>query len=153
MEEKMQQLKTTLATLADLAGAGATLSWDQQTYMPPAAAESRGEQTGTLGRLAHEIITSQELGRLLEDLKLYAAGLDPDSDDARMIKFAIRDHDLAMRLPAEFVVEQAEVTALASQAWAEARQKSDFSIFHPLLEKIMDLTHRYIGFFPPANHP
>jgi len=153
MEEKMQQLKSTMATLADLGGAQAILGWDQQTYMPPAAAESRGQQGGTLGRLAHEIGTSQELGKLLEELKPYAASLDPDSDDARMIKFAVRDYEQATRVPAEFVVEQAEVTALANQAWAEARAKSDFSIFHPHLEKIVELTHRFIGFFPPADHP
>jgi carboxypeptidase Taq len=35
----------------------------------------------------------------------------------------------------------------------EARQKSDYSIFLPHMEKVMDLMHRYIGFFPPADHP
>ncbi|MEW6093925.1 MAG: carboxypeptidase M32 [Chloroflexota bacterium] len=153
MEEKMKQLKETLATLADIGGAQAILGWDQQTYMPPMGAESRGQQSGTLGRLAHEIGTSPEYGKLLEDLKPYAASLDPDSDDARMIKFAIRDYELATRVPPEFVVEQAEVTALANQAWAEARSKSDFSIFQPHLEKVIELVHRFIGFFPPADHP
>jgi carboxypeptidase Taq len=153
MEEKMQQLKNTLAELADLGGAAALLSWDQQTYMPPAAAEMRGQQLGTLGKIAHDIATSPELGKLLDELKPYAATLNPDSDDVRMIKFAIRDYELATRVPSDFVVEQAQVTAVANQAWAEARAKSDFSIFRPHLEKLMDLTHRYIGFFPPADHP
>jgi carboxypeptidase Taq len=153
MEEKMQQLKNTMAELADINGAGAILGWDQQTYMPPAAAEVRGQQLGTLGKIAHDIGTSPELGKLLDELKPYAAGLDPDSDDARMIKFAIRDYELATRVPADFVVEQAQVTAVANQAWAEARAKSDFSHFRPHLEKIVELTHRFIGFFPPADHP
>jgi carboxypeptidase Taq len=153
MEEKMQQLKNTMAELADINGAGAILGWDQQTYMPPAAAEVRGQQLGTLGKIAHDIGTSPELGKLLDELKPYAATLDPDSDDARMIKFAIRDYELATRVPADFVVEQAQVTAVANQAWAEARAKSDFSHFRPHLEKIVELTHRFIGFFPPADHP
>jgi len=31
--------------------------------------------------------------------------------------------------------------------------KSDFSIFRPHLEKIVDLVQRYVSFFPPADHP
>ncbi len=153
MNKKMEQLKTILAEISDLGNAAALLGLDQQTYMPPAGAEARGQQTGTLGRLAHERGTSAKLGRLLESLKPYAASLDPDSDDARMIKFAIRDYEQATRVPSGFVVEQAEVTALANQAWAEARAKSDYSIFSPHLEKIIELTHRFVGFFPPADHP
>jgi carboxypeptidase Taq len=153
MQEKLTKLKETLATLADLGGAQAILGWDQQTYMPPMAAESRGQQLGTLGKIAHEMGTSPELGKLLDELKPFAAELDPDSDDARMIKFAVRDYDQATRVPADFVVEQAQVTAMANQAWAEAREKSDFAHFRPHLEKIIELTHRYVGFFPPAEHP
>ncbi len=73
--------------------------------------------------------------------------------DARMIKFAVRDFEQATRIPGEFVVEQALVIALASQAWSEAKENSDFAHFQPHLEKIVDLTHRLIGFFPPAEHP
>jgi carboxypeptidase Taq len=108
---------------------------------------------GTLGSIAHEMATSPELGKLLDALKPYAETLDPDSDDACLIKFAARDYDQATRVPTDFVVEQAQVTTMANQAWAEARQKSDFAIFRPHLEKIIELTHRFIGFFPPADHP
>jgi len=153
MQEKLAKLKETIATLADLGGAQALLGWDQQTYMPPMGAESRGQQLGTLGRITHEIGTSPELGKLLDDLQPFAESLDPDSDDARMIRFARRDYDQATRVPADFVVEQAQVTAMANQAWAEARQKSDFAHFSPHLEKIVELTHRFVGFFPPAEHP
>jgi len=153
MEEKMQQLRYMLAELSDINGAQAILGWDQQTYMPPGAAESRGQQAGTLGKIAHQIATSPELGKLLDELKPDAASLDPDSDDARIIRFAIRDYEQATRLPEDFVVEQAQVTALANQAWAEARAKSDYAIFQPHMEKTVELVQRYISFFPPADHP
>ncbi|MBN2041328.1 MAG: carboxypeptidase M32 [Spirochaetes bacterium] len=153
MQQKMQKLKDILAEMADLKGAIAVLGWDQQTYMPNGGTEARGRQSGTLGKVEHEMATSAELGRLLDELKPYAESLDPDSNDARMIKVAARDFDLATRVPSDFVVEQAQITAMANQAWAEARSKADFSIFQPHLEKIVDLTHRYVGFFPPADHP
>ena len=58
-----------------------------------------------------------------------------------------------MRVPSEFVAKQAIVTTKAFEAWAEARGKSDFSIFRPCLEEVLDLVKEYISFFPPADHP
>ncbi|KAF0107966.1 MAG: carboxypeptidase Taq [Anaerolineaceae bacterium] len=153
MKEKLQQLKEILAELADLNGAAAILGWDQQTYMPPGAAELRGNQLGTLGRIVHDKGTSPEVGKLLEELKPYAAGLDPDSDDARLVKVTAKDYEKALRVPADHIVKFAEVTAVAQGAWVEARQKSDFSIFLPHLEKVVELRREYVSFFPEVDHP
>ena len=64
--------------------ATAVLGWDQQVYMPSGGAESRGNSLATLGKIGHIKATSDELGKLLEDLAPYAASLDSDSDEARI---------------------------------------------------------------------
>jgi carboxypeptidase Taq len=153
MEEKMQQLKTRLAEIADLNNTAALLGWDQQVNMPPMGAEDRGNQLALLGKLSHARSTDPALGRLLDELKPYAQSLDPDSDEARLVKIIKKDFDKATCIPSDFVVEQAQVTAMAQGAWVEARQKSEFSIFQPHLEKVVDLNKRYVTFFPPADHP
>ncbi|MGD0611561.1 MAG: carboxypeptidase M32 [Anaerolineales bacterium] len=153
MDKKLQQLKMYLAEITDLNGAAALLGWDQQVNLPPEGAAARGEQLGTLGRIAHDRGTSPELGKLLNELKPYAAGLDPDSDEARLIKVAARDYDKAIRVPSDFIVESSQIQSLAYQAWVAARQKSDFSLFRPHLEKVIELAQRYVTFFPPADHP
>ncbi|MGD0879133.1 MAG: carboxypeptidase M32 [Anaerolineales bacterium] len=153
MEQKIQQLKTLLAEIADLNYISALLGWDQQTYMPSGGAEARGNQMALVGRLAHERGTSVELGNLLEKLKPYAATLDPDSDDARLVKVTARDFDKATHVPSSHIVEFTQVTTLAQQAWMEARQKSDFTIFRPHLEKIVDLRLEYTSYFPNYDHP
>ncbi len=153
MEQKILQLKTKLGEIADLSVASGVLDWDQQVNMPPAGAEGRGYLLGTLGRITHDLATSPELGRLLDELKPYAETLDPDSDDARLIRLAARDFDKATRVPSDFVVEFSQATTVAFQAWVQARQKSDFAIFRPHLEKLVEMGHRYVAFFPPADHP
>ena len=153
MQEKFEQLQAKIRDIIDLGTAGALLGWDQNTYMPPAAAETRGHQMAIISRITHEWVTSDEMGRLLEDLKPYQESLDPDSDEARMIKVAKREYDIATRLPSEFVVEQSQVTTAAFSAWAEARAKSDFKIFEPLLAKVVDLNQRFAAFFPEVDHP
>jgi carboxypeptidase Taq len=150
----MNQLKEILAEVIDLRNAASILGWDQQTYMPPGGAEARGNQLATLGKLAQIKFTSDEVGKLLDELKAEYAGADPGSNnEAGMIRVAARDYDKAVRVPPEYVAEAAIVTTKAHEAWVEARKKSDFSIFRPHLEKVLELVHKYISFFPPADHP
>lgn len=157
MSDKLQQLKKILGEVSDLQTASSVLGWDQQVYMPPGGAEARGHQLGTLGKLAQSRFASDEVGALLEDLKKELGGdqsLDTlDSDEAALVRVAARDYDKARRVPTDFVVEQALTSARAFEAWREARAKSDFSIFRPHLEKVVELVKRYISFFPPAEHP
>jgi len=153
MEKKIGQLKAILAEISDLSNAAALLDWDQQTYMPPGGAEARGNQMALLGRLVHERATSSKLGKLLDELKPYAASLDPDSDDARLVKVTARGYEKAVRVPTKHVVEFSLATTLGQQAWVEARAKSDFSIFRPHLEKIVPLRQEYASFFPNFEHP
>jgi carboxypeptidase Taq len=153
MEKKLEQLKAILAEILDLSYTAALLGWDQQTYMPPGGAEARGNQLALLGRLVHERATSSELGKLLDELKPYTASLDPDSDDARLVKVTARGYEKAIRVPTKHVVEFSQVTTLGQQAWVEARAKSDFSIFRPHLEKIVALRQEYASFFPNFEHP
>ena len=152
MSEKLERLKATLAEIADMHNATALLSWDQQTYMPAGGNEARGQQLATLSKISHEMATTEELGKLLSDLQTEFAG-DESSDEAAMVRVAARDYKKETCVPADFVVEQALVTAAAYEAWGEARAKSDFSIFRPHLEKVVELVRKYITFFPPADHP
>ncbi len=153
MSEKMEQLKTLLAEIADLNAVEALLGWDQQTYMPQGGNEARGNQLATIGKLSHQKLTSDEIGKLLGDLEKEFDGADPDSDELRLLKVTRHDYDQATRVPSEFVAEFAVVTSKAFEAWVEARGKSDFSIFQPHLEKVVELNQRFVSFFPPADHP
>lgn len=153
MQEQLRKLKEILADISNLSRSAAVLGWDQQTYMPPAAAESRGNQLALLGKLTQEMATSPELGKILDKLKEFLPNLDPDSDEARLISVSSKDYDKSTRVPVDFVVEQAKVTSLAQQAWIDSRQQSDFKIFLPHLEKVVELRRRYAGFFPEVEHP
>jgi carboxypeptidase Taq len=151
MSEKIERLKELLGEVSDLRQIQNVLDWDQNVNMPPGGSEARGQQMATLGKVAHEKATSEEVGKLLDELK--QAGLDPDSDDAALVRVASRDFDKATRVPGSFVAKQALSTTKAFEAWIEAKGKSDFSIFRPHLETVVDLAREYISFFPPADHP
>jgi carboxypeptidase Taq len=151
-EQKLQQLKTLLGEIADLNYASAVLGWDQQTYMPPGGAENRGNQLSTLQQIAHTKLTSNEIGRLLDDLQPYVAQLDPDSFEARLVKVTRRNYERETKVPTKWVAEFAITTTAAHEAWGKARAENDFPLFQPHLEHILDLEHRYAEYFAPYDH-
>src|SRR5436190_15008245 len=99
MSEKLHQLKELLGEVSDINKAISILSWDQQVNMPTGGSEGRGQQLATLGKIAQEKFTADEIGALLDDLKQEFAGAD--SDDAAMIGVTARNYDKAKRVPAE----------------------------------------------------
>ena len=152
MEQKLKQLKETLHEISDLSGAIALLGWDQQVNMPRGGAEDRGLQLSLLSSIIHEKATAPEAGKRIEALVSYGKTLDPDSDDARLIKVAAREFTKANKVPTKYVAEFSYVTTLAQSAWEEAKEKDDFAIFQPHLEKIVEMRRQYASFFEPYKH-
>ncbi len=152
MESKFLELKTRLAEIHDLNKIGWVLGWDQRTMMPPRGAAVRAEQLATIGRVAHEKFTSDEVARLLEDLRPYEESLPYASDEASLIRMAWRDSEKARRVPGELRAEMARAAAQANPVWIEARKKSDFAMFLPYLEKNVALKHKYVECFDEAEN-
>jgi len=152
MKEKMKLLKAKLAELADLRAASAVLGWDQLVNMPEGAAVDRGEQIATIEKIQHIKSTSGELGLLLDNLTEYAKQLDPDCDDARLVKVAQRDFNKQSKIPTEYIVDFARESTVAQSVWEKAKDASDFAMFQPSLERLVDLRREYADFFKPWDH-
>ena len=152
MEKEFAQFKKIITEVTDLAHAEAVLGWDQQVYMPRGGAEDRGNISETLASLVHQKFTSAEVGELLEKLKPYAQTLDPDADDACLIKLVAREYEKNTKVPIEWVAEFARETTVAQMAWENAREKDDFEIFRPRLEKLVEMRREYVTFFKPYDH-
>jgi carboxypeptidase Taq len=148
-EERLVDLKSRLQEIADLGAADGVLRWDQATYMPPGGAEARGRQSATLSRLEHEKAVDPALGRLLDSLARDAESLPPDSDDASLIRVARRDFEKAIRLPAAYVERSSELASASYVAWTKARPANNFGAVQPYLEKNVDLSREYAGYFGP----
>ncbi|GAB4387015.1 MAG: thermostable carboxypeptidase 1 [Phycisphaerales bacterium] len=148
---RLCELKRESATMSAVS---ALLSWDQETYMPNAAADSRAEQSALIAGLVHERETSPELGDLLSACEADKS-LNADPRIAANIREMRRDYDLATKLPAELVKELAEVGSKAQHVWKQARAKADFSMFQPWLEKMITLTRRKAECYgtPPGGEP
>lgn len=141
-QDKLQQLRDILAEVTDISRAAALLEWDQETNMPPGGVAARADQISTLQRLAHVRFTSDEVGRLLNELQNEAAKMDFDSDEASLVRVTRRDYDDAVKLPPDLVAEVARAGSISQPAWQKARKDDNFSLFAPYLEKNVELNRR-----------
>jgi carboxypeptidase Taq len=138
----MRRLKEILAEVTDLGLAAYVLEWDQETYMPRGGVASRAAQLSTLQRLSHVSFTSDEVGRLLDELEADVAGADYDSDEASLVRVTRREYEQARKLPAALVAEAAMAGSTARPVWEQARKEADFALFAPYLQKNVDLNRR-----------
>ncbi len=144
MADALTGLKERLIPVVDLQKVARILSWDQQTMMPPAGTQHRADQMATLQRIAHERFTDPEIGRLLEELRPLEDSLDPDSDDAALVRLVSREYAKAVRVPASLRAETARAAAEARPVWVKAKLESDFASFLPALERIVELKLQYV---------
>lgn len=135
----------------------AVLQWDQETYMPPAAAEERAEQLGVFETLVHDRIADDRLGELLE-----LAGASPNNllgsedlpyRDRALIRLLFREHLKARRVPRDLVGRLARAASAGQTAWRAARAEDDFAAFKPQLEELVALAQERAECLGYEEHP
>src|SRR6188472_2494548 len=153
MAAALDELRTRLAEVSDLSRAAGVLGWDQRVTMPPRGTESRAEQLSTIGRIAHERFTDDEIGRLLDAAEPEVESLPYDSDGRSLVRVTRRDWEKARRVPSELRAEMTLQAARGHHAWVEARRTSDFASFLPYLRTNVELKRRYVECFEWSDSP
>ena len=153
MTGALGELKQRLAEIHDLERALGVLGWDQRTMMPPKGARARAEAAATLSGLVHERFISDEIGRLLEQVRPLEENLGYDSDDASLIRVTRRDWEKARRVPAELAAAWTREGARAHEAWLEAREVSDFDVFLPAFRRVHGVALRWAECMEPGDSP
>jgi carboxypeptidase Taq len=141
--EILHKLDTEISLLTHIA---AVLNWDQETYMPPNAIGERSEQLALLEGIIHQKSTNPEIKDLLESLgadETHPSGTQELTEIERaFVREVHKMYIRSTRLPEALVVDLTRAASMGQAQWAEARQKSDFTLFAPALTKIVDLTRQ-----------
>ena len=111
-------------------------------HASPGGLHARAEQKAILSKLSHNMFVDPEIGALLDKAEREATDLDPDDEDASLVRVTRRDYEKATRLPELLVTELSRTTSHAQEEWAKARAADDFDHFAPWLQKIVDLERR-----------
>lgn len=146
----MERLRERLREIADLQAAASLLYWDQNTYLPRGGGAARGRHLATLERLSHERLVDPELRRLLDRLSACDEALPPLERD--LVRVLGRDVERATRYPSSFMATVTEHAATSYDAWSRAREADDYDLVAPYLERTLELSRQYAGYFPEAAH-
>lgn len=132
-----QQLEQEFRRLHAFRGALSLLRWDQAVMMPRGSSDVRGEQLAALETEYHALLTAPKVTRLLDRARANSQGLE-DWQVANLREMR-RQRDHAIATPPTLVSRLARATARAEAKWIEARRASDFALFAPHLEEVVQL--------------
>jgi carboxypeptidase Taq len=143
-----QQLEQEFKRLHAFRSAASILRWDSAVMMPRGSSDLRGEQLAALETESHSLLVSPRVSRLIARAEANSAGLE-DWQTANLREMR-REREHAIATPQNLVSRLAKATARAEMKWIEAKQKSDFSIFAPHLEEVVNLTRDKAGLLGKA---
>jgi carboxypeptidase Taq len=140
LPEEFSLLQNRLREINALRSASYLMYWDQATYIPEGAADSRGEHMAVIEKMAHDLGTSDEMGRWLEKLSSYEAEFD--SFHASLIRVAKKDFARNIKVPGDFSAEISRHGSNSYGVWKKARAANDFKMVEPILEKTLVLSRQ-----------
>jgi len=144
----IDQIVDTYRPIWALNHAASLFEWDLETYMPVDAAKSRGFAQGQLALIQQQkvlnLTENASKAEKLDGLNDYEKGI------IRKIKRALKYYT---KVPPELVEKLTRTTTEASVVWREARKRSDFSLFEPYLEKIVQLKRKEADKLGYEAHP
>jgi carboxypeptidase Taq len=143
-----QQLEQEFKRLHAFRSAASILRWDSAVMMPRGSSDLRGEQLAALETESHALLTSPRVSRLLARAEANFPGLE-DWQSANLREMR-RERDHAIATPQNLVSRLAKATARAEVKWVEAKQKSDFALFAPHLEEVINLLRDKAGLLGKA---
>jgi carboxypeptidase Taq len=151
-EQKLTEFKAYIKKMLNFGEAAAVLSWDLQTGAPKKSVPHRSEVMATLSSESFKMSTSKEMEEYLE----YFSREDINERLDDVMRAVVREYkkqfEMSKKIPADKFREMVILRSQGNAVWQEARAKSDFSLFKPTLEKIVELTKEFIELWGYEGH-
>ena len=142
--EKLNELEKASYALGH---AMSILSTDGDTAAPKNSWKGRGKALAYLSELEYRQMVNPETGELLETILQHPE--ETDEYTRRRAEILKEAYDDMHVLPMEEYVAWEELTNESSAVWHEAKEKSDWAMFAPYLEKIIAARRRYASLKAP----
>ena len=127
------------------------LYYDGATAAPAGSAANRGETMAVLSEAEYLMATGPEMLELLDFL--YAHNDELTQKQRRIVEMLRKDLAELRCIPQEEYAAASKLMAESTAAWHEAKPKSDFSLFAPYLEKVIETKKRFAHYVKPDMDP
>ncbi len=143
-KEKVEEFKDYLRKIEYLQSAANALYWDMRVGMPKKGIPYRGDVLGYLSGETYKLQTSDTMKSYIE---YFSKLKDLDDVTLAMVTKAKKDYEQTKKIPEKRYVEYTVLVSSAEAAWEEAKNKSDFNIFKPYLQKVVDFNKEFIEYW------
>ena len=122
---------------------------DGDTVAPKNSWKGRGMALAYLTELAYKQLVNPETGEMLETILQHKE--DTDEVTFRKAELLKENYDEYNILPMEEFVAYQELTNESGAVWHDAKEKSDWDLFAPYLEKIVAFRRRFASLKDPSK--
>lgn len=147
LQTAMEKLNTLEATQCAYYHAMSVLSIDGETVAPKRSVVGRSKTMGVLSGVTYQMLVNDEVREMLD--VILSSREQVDAATARRAELLKEDLDNMTRIPQEEYVAYQTLVNEANAVWHEAKEKSEFSLFAPYLEKIIDYNRRFAAYKNP----
>lgn len=151
LENALKELELLQKKMYAYNAASTALYLDGETVAPKNTAEGRGVALSILAGESQKLFTAPEVGELLEFLTEKKEELTFEA--RRQVEELSRSYRQLSLIPADEYMEYTMLTNDASAVWHEAKEKSDFAMFCPYLEKIVEFNRKFAGYYDSTKKP
>ncbi|WP_407268653.1 carboxypeptidase M32 [Radiobacillus sp. PE A8.2] len=121
----------------------ALMQWDLRTKSPKQGIEQRSEVIGYMSQKVHELTTSDTMKAYIDQLK----GKSSDPIIQRSVEECEEEYDRNRKIPTDVYREFIMVRSQSESVWTEAREKNDFSLLQPYLEKLVEFNKQFANYW------
>lgn len=149
MSQLLEEFQKYLEKMNQYEHVTSLLFWDMKTVSPKLGQPAHIEALTRFSSESFALSTSEKLGEMLNGL---AAPEEYETlDDAWkfIVRRMKRDFERNKRIPAEVYEAFVRAQAESGNAWEEAKNAADFSIFAPHLKKMIAMTREITGYTDP----
>lgn len=151
MHKDYDEYVSRMRKIADIEHSAAVLNWDKEVNHPKKGSGIRAQQVATLSGIAHELMTDDSFGVLLEKLDQQAEDLEPIQ--SKNIEITSKRYKKIKRLSKEFVERKSIVTSSTYDAWMKARTANDYSLYKNALAEMITIKREEANLLGWTEHP
>ena len=127
------------------------LDWDMYTATPERGYEEMAETLTWAASREFSLSTDPALLSLLQELNKSEEYEQLDEGMQYTVRVMLRDLTKESRIPKDFITEYVDAVNASRKAWEKAKQTSDYSLYAPHLEKVIELTKKRCGYTDPGK--
>ncbi|MEH7253768.1 carboxypeptidase M32 [Neobacillus niacini] len=117
--------------------------WDLRTGAPREGMDQRSEVIGVLSSEVFKMSTSEEMAAYIATLSKN----ELTETTRKILEECKKEYERNKKIPAKEYKEYVILQSKAETAWEEAKEKSDFEMFRPYLEKLVETTKRFVDYW------